>query len=84
MKCGFLSIHFSQRTQQSGNCTKPLGNNDIYIKNVFQLSHRIKNNRQSKLYQWYTYLRKNILQLLLLKFCETFLFRHSKKVCSII
>ena len=84
MKCGFLSRHFSQRPQQSGNCTKPLGNNNIYIKNVFQLSHRIKNNRQSKLYQWYTHLRKNILQLLLLKFCETFLFRHSKKVCSII
>ena len=26
IKCGLLSKHLSQRTQQHGDCTKPLGN----------------------------------------------------------
>ena len=51
---------------------------------MFQLSHGIKNIRWSKSYQWYTHLRKTFSQLLLLKICETFLFRQSKKVCSIL
>ena len=50
--------------------------------NNLQLSHEIKNICQSKLYQRHTHLRKTFIQLLLLKICETFLFRQSKNVCS--
>ena len=52
--------------------------------NVFLLSHGIKSIHRSKLYQQYTHLRKNFLQLLLSKACETFLFRQYNKVYSIL
>ena len=56
----------------------------IFLKNVFQSSHGIKNIHQSKLYQWYTHLGRTFLQLPLLRVWETFHFRQSTKVCSII
>ena len=55
----------------------------INLYNVFRLSHGIKIVLRSRLYQWYTHLRKTFLKLLFLKVCKTFLFRQSKKVCSI-
>ena len=39
----------SVRTQQHGNCTKPLGKDKFCIKNdIFQLSHGIKNHSSKK------------------------------------
>ena len=57
---------------------------NLYKKNVFQLSHGIKNIHRTKLYQWYTDLGNTFLQLLLLKVCEAFLFRPSSNVYSIL
>ena len=47
--------------------------------NVFQLSHGTKSIHQSKLHLYYTHWRKTFLQLLLLKVCESFIFRQIKK-----
>ena len=43
-----------------------------------------KNILWNKLHQSYTHLGKIFLELLLLKVCEMFFFRHSKKVYSIV
>ena len=50
-KCKLPSKHLFQRTQQHGGLTKPLSNNKFVYENVFQLLHRIKNIRRSKLNQ---------------------------------
>ena len=56
----------------------------LYKKECLPESHGIKNIHRSKLYPWYTHLGKTFLQLPLFKVCETFLFRQSKKVSSIL
>ena len=84
IKCRPVSNHFCQGTQQHGKYTKPLGSAKFAEKIMFQLLHGIKNINWSNFYQWYTYLGRTFLQPLLLKVCETFLFRQSKKACSIL
>ena len=61
-----------------------------YLQNTFLWEHSlngcfwINNIHRSKLYHWHAHLQKTFLQLLLLKVCETFIFRQSKKLCSIL
>ena len=64
-KCGLLSKHLFQRTQQHGGLTKPLVNynqrlyNNMCLKNnAFQLSRVIKSIDRNKLYQWYKHLER--------------------------
>ena len=52
--------------------------------NDFKLSNGTKHVHQSKLYLEHAHWRKGFLQLLLLKVCESFLLRQSKKTCSVL
>ena len=52
--------------------------------NVFQLSHRIKNIHQTKLYEQHTHWRKGFSLLPLLKDCESLFFEQSRKACGIL
>ena len=70
---------------QKGTMKELSTNHSLMIDlHVFQLSNAIKKIHQSMLYQWYTHFGETFLQLLLLKVWEMFLFRQSKKVCSIL
>ena len=78
-KCGLLSKQLFQRTQQHDGCSKLLGN-DKYVEKIFLpiITWNIKRSLNQVASVIYT-LRKEFLSALLLKVCETFVFRQSKK-----
>ena len=79
VKHGLFSNYLFQGAQDDSGWRNLRISINFYKNNVFQLLHEIK-----KIFIKASCNRKSFLQLLLLKVWESFLFRESKKTCSIL
>ena len=82
INCGLLSKHLFQRTQNGGFANLWVTIN-LYEKCLLVITWHKNYSSKQVISMIYTF-GKDFLQLLLLKVCETFLFKQSNKVYSIL
>ena len=78
IKCGLLSKHLLQCTQQNGGCTKPLGNDKfVFLKKILcPVITQNKKHSSKQVVSMIDTLGKDFLQIL-----KTLLLRQNKKYC---